>query len=280
MIQYNFSQEVFVSILMSVYNGAQTLRKAIDSIIDQTYTNFEFIICDDASTDETWKILQEYKDKDSRIHIFQNPINKGLAASLNACLTQAVGNYIARQDADDISKPERLEHTLKFLIENECPYVGCGVFVFDETGVWNRRMFPQKISCHMIAKCNPFFHPTMIFQRNAILAVNGYRSVTETRRVEDYDLVMRLAAKGIIGENLQEYLYYVYEPPEAYFRHTRITRLYEIKVKWYGLHKMKAPLWDYIYLLRPLIMCFVPFRMIKFLKQIQWRKRRKKDHAL
>ena len=95
-----------ISILMSVYNEEKTLAKAIDSILTQTYRDFEFIICDDASSDATPDLLKEYRERDERIALISHTENKGLAASLNDCLEIARGEYIARQDGDDVSKPE------------------------------------------------------------------------------------------------------------------------------------------------------------------------------
>lgn len=262
---------MLISILMSVYNGAETLEKAIDSILTQTLTDFEFIICNDASSDESITIIRRYAERDPRVIVLENERNLGLGASLNRCLAIAQGQYIARQDADDISSPDRLERTLNYLIQNDCPYVGCGVSVFDEGGIWNKRMFPEIITKHIIAQKNPFFHPTMIFKKDVIDSVGGYRPAPETRRTEDYDLVMRLAGKGIIGQNFQEYLYDVYEPMEAYSRHTLKTRWYEIVVRVKGLRTMKSPLKDYIYLAKPVIMAVMPRRLIKKIKQLQWK---------
>ena len=259
-----------ISVLMSVYNGAATLEKAVDSILQQTYQNLELIICDDASTDGTWEILQRYRQKDIRVYCFQNSMNIGLGASLNRCMEKASGRYIARQDADDISDPERLEKTIGFLIEGSAPYVGCGVRVFDDEGVWSIRQYPQIITKHMIAQKNPFFHPTMLFRRETLELVNGYSEENDTRRTEDYDLVMRLAALGSIGENLQDVLYSVYEPEDAYLRHTRKTRWYEVRVRWRGLHTMKAPVIDYIYLAKPIIMGMIPRCCLKQVKRLQW----------
>ena len=262
-----------VSILMSVYNGASTLGKAIESILAQTFDDFEFIICDDASTDSSPAIIERYAAADARIRILCNEKNLGLGASLNRCLAIAQGEYIARQDADDISAPDRLERTLSYLKRTDCPYVGCGVLVFDESGIWNRRMFPEIITKHIIAQKNPFFHPTMIFKKDVIDCVGGYRVAPETRRTEDYDLVMRLAGRGIIGQNLQEYLYSVYEPMEAYSRHTLKTRWYELVVRVKGLRTMRAPLRDYIYLAKPIIMAVIPRMLIKTVKRLQWNKK-------
>ena len=260
-----------VSVLMSVYNGASTLEKAAASILAQTYRNLELILCDDASTDGTWRIMQRIAASDARVTIFQNETNLGLGASLNRCLSRAQGEYIARQDADDLSDPDRIERTLDFLLSSGAPYAACGVRVFDDSGVWSTRQFPQKITKHIIAQKNPFFHPTMIFRRAVIESVNGYRAAPETRRTEDYDLVMRLAAAGEIGENLQAILYSVYEPQEAYLRHNAKTRLYEVRVRARGLRAMGSPASDYIYLVKPLIMACVPHGMMRSVKRLQWK---------
>ena len=260
-----------VSVLMSVYNGASTLEKAAASILAQTYRDLELILCDDASTDDTWRIMQRIAASDARVTIFQNETNLGLGASLNRCLSRAQGEYIARQDADDLSDPDRIERTLDFLLSSGAPYAACGVRVFDDSGVWSTRQFPQKITKHIIAQKNPFFHPTMIFRRAVIESVNGYRAAPETRRTEDYDLVMRLAAAGEIGGNLQAILYSVYEPQEAYLRHNAKTRLYEVRVRARGLRAMGSPASDYIYLVKPLIMACVPRGMMRSVKRLQWK---------
>lgn len=260
-----------VSILMSVYNGEATLAAAIDSILSQTFTDYELIVCDDASTDGSWQILLEYCEKDPRIIAFHNESNHGLGASLNRCMERSRGTYIARQDADDKSEPTRIERTLAYLEAHDLPYAGCGVYVFDDDGVWSRRVFPECIDKHIIAKKNPFFHPTMIFRREVLEGVGGYRETKTTRRAEDYDLVMRLAARNIIGKNLQEYLYYVYEPATAYLRHTCKTRLNEVSIRWAGLHEMHAPLKDYVYLAKPIIMMLIPRSLFRTIKKVQWR---------
>ena len=261
-----------VSVLMSVYNGASTLEKAAASVLAQTYRDLELILCDDASTDDTWRIMQRIARSDARVTIFQNETNLGLGASLNECLSRAKGEFIARQDADDVSDPDRIERTMDFLLSSGAPYAACGVRVFDDSGVWSTRQYPQKITKHIIAQKNPFFHPTMIFRRAVIESANGYRVSPETRRTEDYDLVMRLAAQGDIGENLQEILYSVYEPQEAYLRHNAKTRLYEVRVRARGLRVMDSPVSDYIYLVKPLIMACVPRGMMRSVKRLQWKR--------
>ena len=259
-----------VSVLMSVYNGAPTLEKAAASVLAQTYRNLELILCDDASTDDTWRIMQRIAAQDARVTVFQNKTNRGLGASLNGCLSRAGGEYIARQDADDVSDPDRIERTMDFLLSSGAPYAACGVRVFDDGGVWSMRQYPQKITKHIIAQKNPFFHPTLVFRRAVLEGVGGYSETPETRRTEDYDLVMRLAAEGVIGENLPEILYSVYEPKEAYLRHNAKTRLCEVRVRARGLRAMGSPASDYIYLVKPLIMACVPRGLMRSLKRLQW----------
>ena len=259
-----------VSVLMSVYNGAPTLEKAAASVLAQTYRDLELILCDDASTDDTWRIMQRIAAQDARVTVFQNKTNRGLGASLNGCLSRAGGEYIARQDADDVSDPDRIERTMDFLLSSGAPYAACGVRVFDDGGIWSTRQYPQKITKHIIAQKNPFFHPTMVFRRAVLEGVGGYSETPETRRTEDYDLVMRLAAEGVIGENLPEILYSVYEPKEAYLRHNAKPRLCEVRVRARGLRAMGSPASDYIYLVKPLIMACVPRGLMRSLKRLQW----------
>ena len=108
---------------MSVYNGAKFLDEAIDSILTQTFTDFEFIVIDDASSDDSLHIINSYKD--ARIIVLQNTKNIGLTKSLNLGIAKAKGKYIARMDADDISMPKRLEKQFDFMEEHpEFAFVG------------------------------------------------------------------------------------------------------------------------------------------------------------
>src|SRR3990167_5350467 len=122
-----------ISVIMSVYNGMPFLKEATESILKQTYKNFEFIIVDDGSEDKSWEYLKSLKDK--KIKLIKNKRNLGLAASLNKALQRAQGDFIARMDADDVSKPERLTTQMDFMKKN--PQVDiCGSFVkvIDENG--------------------------------------------------------------------------------------------------------------------------------------------------
>ena len=126
-------KNIKISVVMAVYNGEKYLRSAIDSILSQTYIDFEFIIIDDCSTDNTANILESYTD--SRIQIIRNEKNLRLPASLNKGLKIAKGKYIARMDADDIAMPDRFEKQVKYLeAHQEVAVIGGSFQVFNEFG--------------------------------------------------------------------------------------------------------------------------------------------------
>src|SRR5690349_21132656 len=107
-----------ISVIMPVYNSAKFLRLAVESILDQTFKDFEFLIINDGSTDESEAILLEHAARDPRIVYIKNETNIGLIASLNKALSLAKGKYIARMDGDDVSLPERLAKQVSYLEEN------------------------------------------------------------------------------------------------------------------------------------------------------------------
>ena len=137
-----------VSIIAGAYNIAKcfSFHKSMDSILNQTYKNFEFIICDDGSKDETWQLLEEYAKKDKRIRLLKNEKNKGLACSLNRCIEEAKGEYIARHDLDDYCDLTRFEKQVKYLDEHEdVAVLGTNAYLFDEKGVWGKADFPRYV---------------------------------------------------------------------------------------------------------------------------------------
>jgi len=200
-----------ISVIMGVYNckTPELLTSSIESIRSQTVTDGEFLICDDGSNDGTTPgLLAQLAARDPRIRILQAPCNGGLARALNICLQEARGVYIARQDDDDISLPHRFERELAYLEAHPgCSFVGTNVEVYDETGVWGHLDYPEAPTAKDFLWNSPFVHPTVLFRRDALTAVNGYRPAPETARCEDYDLFMRMYAAGFTGANLQEECY-------------------------------------------------------------------------
>jgi glycosyltransferase involved in cell wall biosynthesis len=187
-----------VSVVMSVFNGERYLRESIESILAQTFGDFEFIIINDGSTDRTGDILLHYQKIDCRVTVHHQP-NKGLIAALNTGCGLARGRYIARMDADDIALPDRLERQIDYLEHNpQVALLGSWVNIIDDQGrLLSTLQFPtddEQITewlseLHRV----PFSHPTLVIGTDAFRVVNGFRSAFVA--AEDYDLVIRIAER-------------------------------------------------------------------------------------
>jgi glycosyltransferase involved in cell wall biosynthesis len=183
--------EPVVTVLMPVYNAEVHLREAIDSILQQTLTHFEFLIVDDASTDNSHSIIQSYNDP--RIRLIRNETNSGISATLNRGIEAARCELIARMDADDISYPERLEKQYHFFQQHpDCALLS----------TWVREITPEGEPVRIEKWRRPFYyynltfecwiyHPTVMYTRSAVLDVNAY----STPYSEDYDLWWQLTRK-------------------------------------------------------------------------------------
>lgn len=216
-----------VSVLMSVFNGERFLNSSIESILGQTFTDFEFLILDDGSTDSTWAILEHYADKDARVVLVRNKHNIGLTRSLNKGLNLARGEYLARQDADDISLPNRLKLQVEFLDAHlEVGLLGTAMEIIDENGkiLGNRRppADHESIAAELLVKNNAVGHSTVIARRDALKELGGY-----DRRLpyaQDYDLWRRLSRKRKIA-NLPEILVRWRDTPGSISRDSREEQL-------------------------------------------------------
>ena len=239
-----------ISILMGIYNCASTLREAIDSIVAQTYDNWEFIICDDGSRDESHAIALEYAEKDPRrFRIIQNERNLGLNATLNKCLRLADGDYIARMDGDDLCAPDRFEKEAAFLNAHpEYAIVSCHMTTFDEEGTWGLVTAKETPQVRDFPTTVPMFvHAACMIRREAFLDVEGYTEDKRLLRVEDYHLWYKFYAKGYRGYNLQEALYHMRDDRNAKFRRNAQARKNGIYATFVGFHMVKLPAWMYIY---------------------------------
>lgn len=192
------SKAPVISVVMSVYNGEEHVGAAIESIIAQSFGDFEFIIVNDGSKDYTPNILQEYANRDPRITIVHKE-NQGLTKSLNVGLSMAKGQYIARQDADDVAYPVRFERQIKFMSENP-EYVLLGGRSEDvhEDGlkdIWPYHN-PKSIQTTVYYKA-PFPHSTAFMRARIVKKLNGYDESFKT--AQDMDLWMRMAKAGKIA---------------------------------------------------------------------------------
>lgn len=256
-----------ISIIMGVFNAENSINDAINSILNQTYTSFEFIICDDGSTDKTLEIILKHKELNSNIIVLQNEKNMGLAKTLNKCLKIAKGEYIARMDADDISFVTRLKTQLAFLEENtEIAFVCANANYFYKNKIYKTTNLPLSPTKYDLFKANIFIHPTLLIRKNCLNAIKGYNENNNALRCEDYDLYFRLFAKGFLGVNLTDVLLNYYENPFDFSKHTLRTRINEFKIRLKGYKMLNAPLKYRFYALKPIILAFLPKKLYIKLK--------------
>ena len=199
------SKEPMISVIMPVYNAQQYLKEAIDSILDQTFSDFEFIIFDDGSTDESLKIIQSYKDP--RIRLISGKGNRKLVPPLNDAIQMAKGKYLVRMDSDDISLPNRFEEQVAFMEKNPGIDV-CGTFFRTIGGRVNlSKVYPVldlEIKLAMLFYC-PFAHPTVMMRRSTMIS-KCFSYDERFLYAEDYDLWRRMAASGCTFYNIPEVL--------------------------------------------------------------------------
>lgn len=191
-----------ISVIMSVYDGEKHLDESIQSILNQTFRDFEFIIINDCSTDNSLQIIEEYAKIDERIVLINNEINLGLTKSLNLGIKKAKGKHIARMDADDIALPDRLKIQYVFLEKNRDIFlVGSGAYNVDENGTITTRKKPltnsddirNKLSTH-----NCLYHPTIMFRNEGFM----YRE--KFVYTQDYDFYLILLSNDKKISNIFE----------------------------------------------------------------------------
>ncbi|RKJ68083.1 glycosyltransferase [Roseburia sp. 1XD42-69] len=254
-----------ISVIMGIYNEQkQNAGKAINSILNQTERDIEFIICDDGSDKEFYNWLIKFCSKDNRIILLRNKQNLGLSAALNKCLSHAHGEYIARMDGDDISDKRRLEKQLQFLDSHpEYSLTGCNVKFIDSKGIWGERRLQEIPQNKDFLYTSPFVHPSIMIRKNIMDELGGYSEEPYAVRTEDYELFMRLYAKGYKGYNLQDFLFFYREDKEAYKKRRYCYRLNESIVRYKGFRELGILRGNLRFVIKPLIVGLVPIRIIK-----------------
>lgn len=251
---------------MGIYNCANTLEEAIESILTQTYQEWELIMCDDGSQDNTYEVATSFSKKYENIIVFQNERNRGLNYTLNRCLEKANGKYIARMDGDDISLPTRLEKEVAFLDQHrEYAIVSTNMIYFDENGEWgksNMLKFPQKED---LVKATPFCHAPCMVRREAYEKVKGYSVEKKLLRAEDYHLWFKMYLEGYRGYNLQEALYKMRDDRNATQRRKFKYRINEAYVKRLILKSFDLPIKNIVYVVRPIIVGVMPTFLYEYL---------------
>ena len=197
-----------VSVLMSAYNEEEKVASTIESVLNQSLTDFEYVIVNDGSKDLTWEILEKYAKSDPRIKLINNEKNIGLTASLNKGIRSCSGQYIARLDAGDICHPKRLQVQSEFLDKNPDVYiVGCFHRWIDKNGkVLSEYTFPtqsKQILSHVFGFGAVAAHPCIMLRESLLDSIGVY----DLKHISlEYDLYMRTLVAGYSMTNVPEYL--------------------------------------------------------------------------
>lgn len=207
-----------VSILLPVYNGAAYLLESLDSVLQQTHQDFELIIIDDGSRDESARIIQSINDR--RIRFYRQD-NRGLAATLNRAIELSRGEYLARQDQDDVSLPDRLKKQLSYLISHpHCSLVGTWAEIVsgtEKTGRVHRHAAEDYCLKFDLLFDNPFVHSSVMLRKSAVEAVGMYSTDPSRQPPEDYELWSRLSRQWEVS-NIPEVLHIYREIPTSMSR--------------------------------------------------------------
>lgn len=250
-----------VSVIMGIYNCANTLAESIDSLIKQTYTDWELIMCDDCSSDDTLMIAQSYAERYTNIKIIKNMQNLGLGACLNRCLENCCDSseFIARQDGDDISEPNRFETEVRFLDNNQkYAFVSTAMICFDERGIWGIQRKPKNPVPNDFANMSPFCHAPVMMRKEILKSIGNYTVNKYLRTGQDYYLWHKYYRNGYVGYNIQEPYYRMRDDRAATLRRNMKNRIYGSKIQLEIMRNLNLPFWKYPKCLRGIIVGLLP----------------------
>lgn len=265
----NCEGRVPVSVIMgTLYRCADIslLKRSVESILEQTFSDLEFIICDTGSTDKASAYLEGLSDP--RVKLVRKDGCLDLARKLNLCLKVASGRYIARMDDDDWSYPERLEKEFSFLEHNDdIAFVGCNVALARGGKKVGERSLPERPTVEDFYLTQPYIHPSLMFRRKAILAVNCYSESSYCERCEDYDILLRMYKAGFTGANLQEVLldYTVSADPKC--NRTIKHRINEVCTRFRRFHELGRLPAALPYVLKPLAVWLMPNALLQYIRK-------------
>jgi len=264
-----------ISVIMSSFNNVTFLKQAIDSVLQQSYVDFDLILIDDASTDGSTEIIRSSSAADTRIIPIYNKENIGLTKNLNKAITLSKGEYIARMDADDIALPTRLEKQVKFLDSHrDIDLVGSAAIDINECGIKIQLRKSPKTHDEIIAllpKANPMTHSTVMFRKKSFAQINFYNE--SYRTTQDYEMWFRAAGKGLKFHNLQEVLLKYRMDNNYHKRKSFKYRLYDCKLRLQGFKYINLPFYRYYYAMIPIILGLVPESIYDSIKKVDPRVR-------
>lgn len=254
-----------ISIIMGIYNCSSTLPEAVNSIINQTYNNWELIMCDDGSSDDTYFVAKTFADNYSNIILIKNESNMGLNYTLNRCLDIATGEYIARMDGDDVSLPTRLEKELHFLeTRHDYAFVGTPMIYFNENGDFGIGLGDREPQCADFVYGSQFSHATVLVRKEIYDIVGGYSVSKSFLRVEDWHLWIKIYSKGYRGYILSEALYKMRDDGNALRRRKFKYRINEARVICLAVKELNLPAWKCIFAVKPILTALLPKSIYMF----------------
>lgn len=259
-----------ISVLMGIYDRSEdisVLRRSVESILHQTFSDFEFLICDDGSSKQVQAYLDGVVKKDSRVRLIRSEGAFLLPVKLNRCLEKAHGKYIARMDGDDFSHPDRFQKQMNYLSGySQISFVGCNVNLIQNGKAVGKRCFPEYPKVRDFYVTQPYIHPTLIFRRKVLEAVNGYSEDKSVILCEDYDLLLRLYAKGFYGANLQEALFDYTIPATVKGNRKMYHRWNEVVTRYRRFGELDLLPSALPYVVKPLAVEILPEKILKRLK--------------
>ncbi|MCG2689725.1 glycosyltransferase [Candidatus Parcubacteria bacterium] len=262
------NNNAFVSVVMATCNGERFLSLAVESILKQTFKEFEFLIVNDYSTDKTSDLLKEFALKDERIKVIENTENLGLTKSLNKALKEAKGKYIARMDDDDISLEERLQKQFDFMeAHSDFALIGSLADIIDETGkvIGEKKLaLDYKALKKKLLFNNQLVHSSW-FLRSSVLKEVGFYS-EEFKKAQDYELLLRIAAKHPVC-NLPEKLIQWRKRGDSLSFKDNLQQKYALKARWLAITKYGYPkLKGLFYIVVRLVWLLIPLKLKKGIK--------------
>lgn len=259
-----------VSVIMGIYNCASTLEEAVASIRAQDYEDWELIMCDDGSSDDTYAVAARLAVEEPRIILLRNEKNCGLNKTLNHCLSAATGKYVARMDGDDTCSPDRFDKQVAFLrSQTDYQIVSSGMSMFDDSGVWGQAKpmeFPQPSD---VVKGSPICHAPVMMYKYCMDTVGGYTEDKRMIRVEDVNLWIKLYEAGYRCYNIQEPLYQMRNDAAAFNRRKYRYRVNETYVRLLGCKVLKSGFACYLYAFKPMVVGLVPAKLRQLIRKRQ-----------
>ena len=228
-----FNKPPLVSVVMPAFNTAQYIEDAVQSVLSQTYLNFELIVLDDASIDGTGDIVSAMARKDSRIHFYRNKENLGIAGNRNKGATLAAGKYLAWQDADDISLSDRLSLQVKFMEEHPAVGImGGSIQLFNDSGDLGLRRYPlsDQLIRQAVFKYSPITQPAAMIRLDALKRVGFYD--LECPPAEDLDMTFRIGSYYQLANIPEVLVRYRVSPYSATAKSQKRMEKISNKIRW------------------------------------------------